>query len=114
MFNIVIFHSENEINLPEIQQECQKQNWIPVACTEIEKKSVIFFFNDIKIARDFLKRNFNKKILVGLVVLNNEDTKNIKENYRIEELNWPKKISNIKFEVIELKDNPSLMVNKGI
>lgn len=114
MFNIVIFHSENEINLLEIQQECQKQNWVPLACIEKENKKTILFFNSISTARNFLKRNFDRKTLVGLVILNDDDTESIKRKYNIEELSWPRKLSNINFEIIELNDNPDLMVNKGM
>jgi hypothetical protein len=110
MFNIVVFHSENEILLPEIKAECQKQNWVPVACLEISKIKIILLFNSIDTARNFLRRNFNKNTFVGLVILGENDVKNIKDNYDFEELNWPKKMNNIKFEIIELEHNPLLKV----
>jgi hypothetical protein len=110
MFNIVVFHSENEILLPEIKAECQRQNWVPVACLEIYNKKTILLFSSIDTARSFLRRNFNKNTFVGLVVLGENDVKNIKDNYDFEELNWPKKMNNIKFEIIELEHNPLLKV----
>lgn len=110
MFKIVVFHSENEILLPEIKAECQKQNWIPVACLEPYNKKTILFFNSIDTARNFLRRNFNKNTFVGLVILGENDVKNIKDNYDFQELTWPRKMNNIKFEVIELESNPLLKV----
>jgi len=110
MFNIVVFHSENEILLPEIKAECQKQNWVPVACEEVSKIKIILLFNSIDTARNFLRRNFNKNTFVGLVILGENDVENIKENYDFQELTWPRKMNNIKFEVIELESNPLLKV----
>jgi hypothetical protein len=110
MFDIVVFHSENEILLPEIKAECQKQNWVPVACLEVLNKKTILFFNSIDTARNFLRRNFNKKTFVGLIILGENDVKNIKDNYDFQELNWPKKMNNISFEIIELEYNPLLKV----
>jgi len=110
MFNIVIFHSENEILLPEIKAECQKQNWVPVACLEVLNKKTILFFNSIDTARNFLRRNFNKNTFVGLIILGENDVKNIKDNYDFQELSWPKKMNNISFEIIELEYNPLLKV----
>lgn len=110
MFNIVVFHSENEILLPEIKSECQKQKWVPVACLEISKIKIILLFNSIDTARNFLRRNFNKNTFVGLVILGENDVEKIKENYDFQELTWPRKMNNIKFEVIELESNPLLKV----
>jgi hypothetical protein len=110
MFDIVIFHSENEILLPEIKAECQKQKWVPVACLEILNKKTILFFNSVDTARNFLRRNFNKSTFVGLIILGENDIKNIKDNYYFQELSWPKKMNNISFEIIELECNPLLKV----
>ena len=110
MFDIVVFHSDNEILLPEIKAECQKQNWVPIACLKNENKKTILFFNSIDTARNFLRRNFKKHTFVGLVVLGDNDAKNIKDNYEFQELNWPKKMNNIDFEVVELECNPLLKV----
>lgn len=111
MFNIVILNSENELFLQEIKNECQKEKWIPAACLEQENNKTILFFNNIETTRDFIKRNFNKKDLVGVVLLSEEETIKIKNNYEFLELDWPKKINNIKFEIINLNCSLDLHVH---
>lgn len=110
MFNIVILNSENELLLADIKNECQKEKWIPVACQEKEDNKIILLFNGIDNAKNFIRRNFSKGQLVGLVILGENDLKNIKDNYYFEELNWPKKMNNINFEIIEFECNPLLKV----
>jgi len=110
MFNIVVFNSENELLLEDIKNECQNQKWVPIACLENLNDKTIFVFNNIEIARNFAKRNFGKSNLIGLILLHEIEINKLKDSYKLEELNWPKKIKNIKFEIINLEEVPKLMV----
>lgn len=112
MFNIAIFNSENELNLSDVKIECQNDKWIPVACQEIEDKKTIILFSDIDYAKKFIKRNLLKSFFMGIIILSDIELEKIKKEYQVLELNWPKKMQNIKFEIINLVENPDLIINK--
>lgn len=107
MFDIVIFHSENELHIKEIKQECQKENWVPVATSQ----NKIICFNNIDTGKRFIKRNFKKNIFVGLICLSEDDLEKIKKHYEFEQFSWPKKINDINFEVVDLNQSPLLKIN---
>lgn len=111
MFNIVVFNSENELILADIKKECQNEKWIPIACLENPQNKTIFVFDSIEIAKNFARRNFGKSNLIGLILLHEIEINKLKNDYILEELSWPKKIKNIKFEIINLEEVPKLMVN---
>lgn len=112
MFNIAVFNSENELNLSDIKNECQNEKWIPIACQEIDDKKTIILFSDIDYAKKFIKRNLLKSFLMGIIILSDCELEKIKSQYSVLELNWPKKMQNIKFEIINLIENPELIINK--
>jgi hypothetical protein len=113
MFNIVIFNSENELLLSDVQKECQKEKWIPIACQEENEKKTIFLFDNFETAKNFVKRNFLKGEFIGLVLLHEIEIEKLKNNYYLEKLSWPKKIKNINFEIFYLEENPSLVINNN-
>jgi len=112
MFNIAIFNSENELNLSDIKNECQNEKWVPIACQETENYKKIILFNDIEFAKNFTKRNLYKPLLIGIIILSDIEVEKIKNQYSVLELEWPKKMKNIKFEIINLTENPALIVHK--
>lgn len=107
----MIFYSDNELNLENVKEECLKGKWVAVASYNEENKSKIICFDHLGIAKDFLKRNFKKMEMLGLITVPNEEYERIKEKHSIECFSFPRKISSIKIEVIELETEIELQVN---
>ncbi len=111
MLNIFIFHSQNELDLQNVKDECLKQQWVSVASYENQNISKIIYFNIESTAKDFIKRNFNKKDMVGLISVPSEQFETIKEKHSLEHFSFPRKINNLNIEVVELETEIELQVN---
>ena len=68
----MVFYSENELNLQNIKEECVSGQWMAVASYNDQKDKIIYF-DVFSIATDFVKRNFNKNEMIGLITIPNKD-----------------------------------------
>lgn len=106
----LIFYSQNELNLENIKDECIKEQWMAVASYDIDSPKIIYF-DIFSTAKDFIKRNFNKSEMIGLINIPEDEFKRLKEKHSFECLSFPKKINNINIEVIEIQTEIELRVH---
>lgn len=106
-----IFHSENELDLQNVKDECLKQQWVSVACYKTQNTSKIIYFDIESTAKDFIRRNFNKTDMIGIISVPEEQFLTIKEKHSLEHFSFPRKIQNLNIEVIELETEIELQVN---
>ena len=111
MSKYFIFYSENELSLDNVKDECVVNKWASVACYYNNEKSHIIAFNQPSIAMDFIRRNFSKKEMIGIMVIPDEHVIKIKEKHSLECFSFPRKISSIKIEIIELDTELEVQVN---
>jgi hypothetical protein len=111
MHYIFIFHSQNELNLQNVKDECLKQQWVSVASYENQNTSKIIYFNIESTAKDFIRRNFNKNDMIGLISVPENQFLIIKEKHPVEHFSFPRKIQNLNIEIIELQTEIELQVN---
>ena len=74
----------------------------------------IIYFTVFSTAVDFLKRNFTKKDMIGLITIPEDEFVNLKEKHRLECFSFPKKLQKIDIEVIELKCDIELQVHQKV
>ena len=111
MTYIFIFHSENELNLQNVKDECLTQQWVSVASYKNQNLSKIIYFDIESTAKDFIRRNFNKTDMIGIISVPDEQFQTIKEKHSLEHFSFPRKIQNLNIEVIELETEIELQVN---
>lgn len=113
-----ILTSQNEMCLQDIKNECMEESWVPL-CSKINNKNgdvKIIFFLCLDTARRFVRRNFGKKELVGIIKIPYFQFEQIQKNTQIEILDWPHSYKNsldykLGIEVINLIENPLMAIN---
>jgi hypothetical protein len=106
-----IFYSQNELDLENVKDECMTQQWVSVASYEKDQKPTIISFELESIAKDFIRRNFDKSEMIGIISVPEEQFKKIKEKHSLECFSFPRKISKLTIEVIEIETEIELQVN---
>ena len=112
-----IVNTEGQLNFSEIQSECQKENWSPILVVRVEGKTIVPLFREIDVAKKFIKRNFPRKQIKGVLGMYNENL-NLFEKWEIEWQNFPKRYRDRKgvemsVEVIEIESGFDLFKKIG-
>lgn len=114
-----IVSSDNVMNLQDIKNECMEQSWVPLG-TKFDKsnnESKIIIFYSLSVAKSFVKRNYNKKELIGIIKMPYSQIKQFEKNsIKIEFLDWPNSYKNssqysLGIEVVSLIENPDLKLH---
>ena len=115
-----ILSSENVMGLHDIRNECVEQSWVPLGTRvdKISNESKIIIFYSLSVAKSFLRRNYDKKELVGIIqmpVLQIETFQS--KNIKLEFLDWPKSYKSspqytLGIEVVSLIENPELQLHQ--
>lgn len=110
---IAILHTDGGLNAEDIYQECHDDKWAPVLTYQKDGVTTVVVFNSEEIAKKFIKRNLNKNWIVGAVYLGDEGIEFIKsKGWNIELMDWPRKLSEFQFEVVEFETSPHVQCTR--
>lgn len=91
----VAIYTDGQLNLQELRQECQAQNWAPVLVLRTSEGIVVPLFRDPKICLNFIKRNTPKGEMVGIMGMSEVDTKRFTDKgWKIDWHTYPKLYTN--------------------
>lgn len=108
MFAIVA--TDGELTSKNIKEECVNEKWISIASYKRNNKTIVPVFIIEKDAIAFFKRNLPKKWIKGTVNLTSLEVDwMLKKGWEMEEMKFPKKISNLEVEILELAHKPNYM-----
>ena len=111
-----VLTSQNELCLQDIKNECIQESWVPL-CSKVDiqtGESSILFFKSLDTARNFIKRNFSRDELVGVIMIQHDQFDVLKNaNVNIQVLEWPQNFKNssqykLAIEVVNLLESPEL------
>jgi len=116
---IALVYSDGCISQSELKNECQAQQWIPLAVKrDLHNNVWVLGFSDPNVAKQFARRNFPKNWIKGSIMLCDEDLQFIgKNNWKIEILSFPRLLNShpeykLGFEILEFHNKPDLIYTK--
>ena len=78
---IAIIYTDGVIKCDDLKNECQQQKWIPITVYRDKNDNItVICFEDVKIAKQFAKRNFPKEWIKGAISLTDDDIESIKNS----------------------------------
>lgn len=113
---IAIIYTDGLIKCDDLKNECQHQKWIPITVYKDKNHNItVICFEDVKIAKQFAKRNFPKEWIKGAISLADDDIEFIKnKNWKIEIMTYPRLLNShheykLGFEIIDFADEPKML-----
>jgi len=111
---IAILCTDGALEVNDIRHECHYNKWAPVLTYQKDSVTTVVVFNNEEVAKKFVKRNINKKWVIGVVYLGDEGVEFIKsKGWSIEIMDWPRKLDEFRFEVIEFETSPDVQCTFG-
>lgn len=117
----LVFATLGEMNLKNILDECQKGSWVPILVFRDEEKTLVPVLDTQEKAIRFAQRNLAKNQLFGTVILTEEDSKKIRQEFSskgliFEFLDHPRRMrGRADVEIYEFFGSPDIYgVGKGM
>lgn len=108
-----VFCPDGTLKLKDMNR-CQAEKWIPIATITVKNKINALIFSDVKVARNFIRRNYPKDWLRGLIVLSTKQLEWMRDkNWEVRYMTYPnilKDTPGFGYEVIEFDVEPDLCI----
>jgi hypothetical protein len=106
--------AQNEMSYQDVAKECTQEKWVPLLVMRADDDLIIPLFEDVRIAKQFAKRNLPESWLSGVVNITEDDAAFIDaKGWNHVLYNYPRKVKDIvKFdiEILEYKPGKELEV----
>lgn len=110
---IAILCTDGAMDLRDILRESANK-WVPILVYLDKGETVVVTFDNEDTAKRFAKRNIKKGWLLGAVYLGDDGVQYVNsQGWKIEVLDWPKRIPNFTFEVINFSTAPEVYTSNS-
>jgi len=111
-----IFCPDGALSFDDMEQ-CQREKWVPIATLTVDNKIHALIFNDPKIAQTFIRRNYPKNWIRGLIALSNKELQWMQgKGWEIKCMTYPnilKDTAGFGFEILEFQTEPTLKIGRS-
>jgi len=108
----VVICSDGALKFSDMKQ-CQDEKWLPISVFYKENDIHVIAFTDPLVGKRFIKRNYPKNWLVGVIALSEMEIDWLKEKgWKLELFSYPNLLHGRKlgYEILEFQSNPELLL----